>query len=353
MYMQPFGRLSSSPLVLAAVVVAICVLVYEAPLFEGYRTDVLGSTNQPRRPTIFVSVASYRDSECSKTIQELFGKAKYPERVFVGVCEQNSDDPSERCSGKHDTKYDKQIRTIRVPHTEAKGPCVARYACSTLFGQEDFFCQIDSHMIMVPDWDEKAVAEINACPDPTRSIISMYPNDYGTYTVESKEVPVMCKAKFGTSHGLPIFEAAMKQPSWLGNAPRPNAFIAAGFLFASGDFPRLVPYDPHLKQLFQGEEILLSARAWTSGFDIFSSRVNITLHHYLREDKPKFWNDKGSEYEAEKAASERRARQLLGLEQPPLTSDKYGMGHVRTLDEYWKFAGVDPINKTATKSFCT
>jgi len=337
------------PLILI-VLVALWALVLHTP-GEGYRTDALGQTNQPRRPTIFVSVASYRDSECSKTIHELFSKSKHPERIFIGVCEQNSDDPAETCSGKHDSRFDKQIRTIRVPHTEAKGPCVARYACSTLFGSEDYYMQIDSHTVMVDSWDEKALVEIGACPTPDRSILSMYPNDISTYDINTTDVPVMCRAKMNDKK-LPIFEAAMKPPTFVGDAPRPNAFIAAGFFFAPRDFVKLVPYDPNLKQLFQGEEILLSARAWTNGFDIFTPRVNICLHHYLREEKPKFWNDqKGTSYEAEKSTSESRARRILGIE-APLISDQYGLGRARSIDEYWAFAGIDPSTGLSTKSFC-
>ena len=39
--------------------------------------------------SIFVSIASYRDRECKKTIHSLFENAVSPLSVFVGVCEQN------------------------------------------------------------------------------------------------------------------------------------------------------------------------------------------------------------------------------------------------------------------------
>jgi len=329
--------------------VVACVLLLFFHDAEGFAA--LGETNQPRRPSIFVSVASYRDSECSKTIDELFRKAKFPDRIFVGVCEQNSDDPNEVCSGEHDPRWDKQIRTIRVPHTQAQGPCVARYACSTLLGSETYFLQIDSHTMMVQDWDEKCVEEIGACPVPNRSILSMYPLDVSTYDINTTDLPVMCNAKFNDK-GLPIFAAAMKPASFVGSAPKENAFIAAGFLFCHSDFVRKVPYDPSLKHLFQGEEVLLSARAWTSGFDIYTPRRNICLHHYLRHDKPKSWDAKSPSYESDKAESERRARRLLGLEAPVIGDDRYGLGQVRSIDDYWKFAKLDPATRTSTGSFC-
>jgi len=340
--------MTNNALYLLLALTIVCLALHGPPAeFAG-----IDETNQPRRPTIFVSVASYRDAECSKTIDELFKKATYPHRVFVGVCQQNSTDPAETCSGDHDPQYDKNIRTITVPHADAKGPCVARYMCSTLYGGETYFMQIDSHTTMVEDWDEKCIAEISKCPVPNRSILSMYPNDRDRYTTKTEDVPVMCSAKFN-AQGLPTFTAGMKPPTFLNGQPRLNAFIAAGFFFAPGDFVRLVPFDPSLAHLFQGEEILLSARAWTSGFDIYTPSVNITLHHYLRNEHPKFWNDVNkAEYDAKKAASESRARRLLGLEDPVITDDPYGPGHVRSLNEYWRHAGIDPKTRQVTGNFC-
>jgi hypothetical protein len=41
--------------------------------------------------SIFVSMASYRDELCLQTMQTLFGKAAHPERLFVGLIQQNCD----------------------------------------------------------------------------------------------------------------------------------------------------------------------------------------------------------------------------------------------------------------------
>ena len=85
---------------------------------------------------IFVSIASYRDRRCSTTIMSLFEKAKFPERIIVGVCQQNKND-KELCTPKN-FKYAKQIRVIHKHFKEAKGPTFARYLCSTLFADEDY-----------------------------------------------------------------------------------------------------------------------------------------------------------------------------------------------------------------------
>jgi hypothetical protein len=66
-------------------------------------------------------------------------------------------------------------------------------------------------------------------------------------------------------------------------------FVAAGFLFAPALFLHEVPFDPLLPWIFMGEEISMSARLWTSGYDIFSPTVNVLNHYYVRRHYPKFW----------------------------------------------------------------
>ena len=47
-------------------------------------------------------------------------------------------------------------------------------------------------------------------------------------------------------------------------------FTAAGYFVAHSAFLHEVPFDPFLPWIFMGEEIIMSTRLWTSGYDIFS-----------------------------------------------------------------------------------
>ncbi|CAN0481522.1 unnamed protein product, partial [Laminaria digitata] len=38
--------------------------------------------------SVFVSVASYRDENCPKTLEEMYSKAARPELLFVGLVQQ-------------------------------------------------------------------------------------------------------------------------------------------------------------------------------------------------------------------------------------------------------------------------
>ncbi len=42
-------------------------------------------------------------------------------------------------------KWGSQIRSITVPFSEARGPTNARHLAATLYRNEDYFFQIDSH----------------------------------------------------------------------------------------------------------------------------------------------------------------------------------------------------------------
>ncbi len=51
-----------------------------------------------------IRVCAVRDVECAGTVEHMFDQADVPERIFVGVCEQNHELPggTEDCTtGKH------------------------------------------------------------------------------------------------------------------------------------------------------------------------------------------------------------------------------------------------------------
>ena len=106
--------------------------------------------------TIFVSIASYRDSVCSTTVESLYSMADNPKNVYVGLCQQNNGKEDQDCVNNDSpviSRYIKNIRIIRIPYFEAKGPTWARYLCSTLWDGEQYYFQIDSHTKFVKGWD--------------------------------------------------------------------------------------------------------------------------------------------------------------------------------------------------------
>ena len=113
------------------------------------------------KKTIFVSVASYRDFYCSRTLESMYRNATHPENLHAGICLQNKEG-DEDCALPDDLqKYSKNITTIRMKNYEAKGPTWARYLCTTLFNDQDYFFQIDSHTLFDAGWDVTLMAMID------------------------------------------------------------------------------------------------------------------------------------------------------------------------------------------------
>lgn len=328
---------------LLVIVVIACMMLV---IFRGKSVETF---NMISRQTIFVSVASYRDELCSDTIQSIFEMADDESRIYVGICEQNKQgENKERCvTDRLSTERQKRVRVIEVDFSEAKGPTYARYLCARLFRDETWFCQIDSHTTFVKGWDTKAIRNIQECPSH-RPILTHYPHD--VKNMHDRSVPVLCKSQFDPHVGVPTFEAVVQPVS---SKPRMVPFMSGGFVFTSGKFLRDVPLDPTLYHLFQGEEILLSARAYTTGYDCFTPTENLVGHVYSREQAPKFWTDI-KDFHVEQKQTQHKVRRLLGIEKPPLLSYAWGMGIRRSLKSYWDFAGIHTATKTSTsgEKFC-
>lgn len=295
--------------------------------------------------TIFVSIASYRDSDCAATVRDAFAKAKNPERVFVGLCEQNSGDADEVCAPSAGFEHHDRVRRVQIPAREAKGPTYARALSAGLFRDEDYFMQIDSHSRFQKHWDALAIADLRRCDAP-KPLLTHYPPQtkfYGKDAGGTRDVPVLCKSSFNES-GILSFEAVVqgKPP----RVPPKTPFVAGGFVFARGAVVREVPFDPSLDHLFMGEEILWSARAWTSGWDFFAPTRNVVYHHYNRPNEPKFWELDDVQPAMKKA--EAKVRQILAGRADE--QYRYGLGTQRSVRDYWEFIGADPESRTSASA---
>ena len=316
-----------------------------------------------KKNTIFVSIASYRDDVCPITLNSLYNEAAEPNRVFVGICQQNNNLDIDCITDEIKQKeYYKNIRIIRIPFFEAKGPTWARYLCSTLWDGEEYYFQIDSHTRFVKNWDTICIDLINSIKNTglsNKPVLSHYPEEYN-YNKNNESnnkyvVPRMCKAFFNEK-GMLTFVGASSLDSK--NIPYKTPYLAAGMFFCESYFLNELPYDPNLDYLFVGEEILHSIRFYTNGWDIFTPTQNVIFHEYERKDKPKIWTDKT--YSDENAF--KKVKYYIGLiaesEKDNLDShiktnlDKYGLGKVRSLQDYYNFTGIDIKNKKVYTNFC-
>jgi hypothetical protein len=194
------------------------------------------------------------------------------------------------------------------------------------------------------------IGDIQQQNDYKKVLLSHYTSSYDDYGKDNtaNNVPRMCQSFFNDDGMISFLgaEALAVGPKEYVQTP----YIAAGFIFAPSTFLIDVPFDPYLDYLFVGEEILLSARAYTSGYNTYTPSENICFHYYTRAKEPKIWTDKT--YSDKKAFN--TVKKLLGL---PTWSNstvhpRYGLGTIRSLKQFYDYAGINLYEKRVEKNFC-
>jgi hypothetical protein len=309
--------------------------------------------------TIFVSIASYRDSECAKTVADVFAKALYPDRIHVGVCQQNEDGDEDCMNSMIAEKFRDHIRVLRLPASEARGPMYARALIEQeLYQGEQYFLQIDSHTVFIDGWDAECIRELVACPSD-RPVLTYYPDEYDIrkrqVSMNAQRQPVTFLT-FRDFH--PRFYFVQQDRSRCKTHPRqplPSLFWAAGFSFTLGEAVREVPYDPNCPYLFLGEEISMAARLYTHGWDLFSPMKHIVFHYTPRHYRPTFWEQfykrngtckvDPETREIRKAMERQSNARLLQLLETGELEQPYGLGTVRTLAQFQEHIGLDFVHR--------
>ena len=128
-------------------------------------------------------------------------------------------------------------------------------------------------------------------------------------------------------------------------------------IFCESYFLKELPYDPNLPYVFVGEEILHSIRFYTHGWDVFTPKENVIFHEYTRSDKPKIWND-NPEYSDIDAYN--KIKYIIGLDvnknnvKNEMLNDieLYGLGKIRSLDDYYKLSKIDIKKRKVYSNFC-
>lgn len=296
-------------------------------------------------PRIFVSIASYRDTECQWTVKDLFDKACFPDRVFVGICWQFIPEEDADCF-LIEARPD-QVRTIEVDARESEGVCWARGRIQSLWQDEEYCLQIDAHSRFAPGWDELLIDSLRRCPSP-KAVLSTYPGSYVPPDQLGKDIVALIHAKEFDERGILMLGSKGVAPADVPVPRGPVAFIGAGEVFGPSAMLREVPYDPFI--YFIGEEITLAARLWTHGWDIYPPDCCAIYHEYSeRPNKRRHWHDHRKWTELSERAA-RRIRHLLGTEATRDAAalqqiERFGLGSARSLADYENFSGVDFTRK--------
>ena len=232
----------------------------------------------PRKDeSIYVALGTYRDPYCPMTIKSLYANAKYPEKVFVGLLQQNCFEKkcrtgvlkggivndmdtdvncyTEFCSSAEGIKSNAcnngNVRLFNVNESESLGPYMARYLGSKFYRGEEFYLQIDSHSEFVKDWDTKLIKMVRDAP-AAKPVISAYPPSESSNWRDSIGYRI-CDSEFADAQiEWQIIRLGTGQAfdSRFYDIPRYAPFVAAGFFFGPATLLHEVPFDPLLPWIF-------------------------------------------------------------------------------------------------------
>jgi hypothetical protein len=292
---------------------------------------------------IFVQIAAYRDPELLPTIQDCLAKAKYPNDLRFGICWQK-DDADCSLNGLEDNP---RFTIEKIPWQESKGLCWARAKIQRMYEGETYTLQIDSHHRFEEHWDEKMIHFLELTGSP-RPIVTTYAGVYDPATNERKSKdPFRMVADRFTPSGTILFRPHLIKGWQDLKTPVRARFVSGHFFFTLGRHCGDYAYDPNL--YFAGDEISLSIRSFTLGYDLFHPHRVVIWHEYTRQGRIKHWDDHivANKHLVELAwherdrISKRRLRKMLREEDNEEDVTGYDLGMARSHRDYELYAGID------------
>lgn len=301
---------------------------------------------------IFIALAAFNEYLLEQTIRDAIYRAKHPENLVFGILDQHM---LNRRESLRSLPEKPNIRYIYTTPVDSRGACWARYLTFSLYQDEEYILQIDSHTVFSQDWDETLISELEYLRSIgyTKPLLTAYPpafsheNGVSTILDAGPDVSTMItRPSPGKEHapmsdenaivGFHAFRCGVHDYV-------PACHVSGGFFFTLGKFSQEVPYDPNL--YFWGEEQSLAIRAFTRGWDMFHPKTVPLYHLYGRpEDKQvHHWH---SEWERQRdynwhdldVKSRARLRDLLFHKKD---LGVFGLGADRSLSDFADYCGID------------
>lgn len=244
---------------------------------------------------IFVLIPSFQEEDLVKTVDSIFENANEPNRVFVGICNQRSDDGDFEtfpCYGDH-------VRVINLRSPFPLGLGNAYYLASQLLQQEKFCLRIDAHTRMKKDWDKTLIEYYNLISEKenNKKIILTHLTG-GVYKIKREsddDVKAQNEDVWLHEKEPPNLDSWMDHQVWqlctfalqsehtkqtdyvwtdsdLENGYKEVHMVSGSFHFSLRDF--LFDCEADSRLFFWGEEHIFAMRAWTRGYRMYGIKVN-------------------------------------------------------------------------------
>jgi hypothetical protein len=253
--------------------------------------------------TIFIAVAAYNEPYIDMMVNNCLDNADLPDRVHFGLWLHNNDgvvaDVGEKAN----------IKRVQLGYDTLLGVPPARLNAMSLYDGQDYYFQVDGHMLFERHWDSKIINYFEAIKQKAeKPIISTYTpwwsvtnKNINFYSNESNVVcaPMVLDVEQSIKEGYP--KPKTEYSPWGGADHKEHHLISAHFLFTSPSFIQDILPDPLI--MYSGEELTLAVRAWTRGYRMFCVKSPIAWHlnkghgDQYEKDRRKDTRNKGPLYE--------------------------------------------------------
>jgi len=329
---------------------------------------------------IFVQIASYRDPELFPTLKDITKQADNPQHLNITVCWQHGEEESieDFLDGGFDvagfntythtetdgdiSEFDiiemslneAMIQVISVDYTKTRGTCWARNLIQQMYNGETYTLQLDSHHRFIKGWDTVLIEMLEDLREQSpKPVLTGYLPSYDPENDPKGRVNHPYQMNFDRfiPEGAVFFIPSQMEDWKKRDTPLKARFYSGHFTFADGSFADEVQHD--VLGWFHGEEISISVRAFTHGYDLYHPHKVIAWHEYTRKNRVKVWDDHTTAAKEKKIIDKdwvernnmahKRNRILFGMDgEDPNQVDfgKYGFGTERTLRDYEEYAGI-------------
>jgi hypothetical protein len=360
----------------------------------------------PDNATIFVLLVTRGQAQvdaAARAIHSVFDRATCPFRIVVGVHE-TYDTPSslsvlERYaqlapSGTFGRSFADHVTVLRTPPHRARGVHAARAELmARAYTDQAFVLIISDAVELENDWDTRAIAALAACRDPHAMLVAPPAATHHALFSETRKNPQDQHKHKSNGNGnsprkrqhprFPVLERFSKagvpvpgsrvfgRPGpedsvttaptpvlfWMGDCvfSPARAYIEHGIGVDSGVPPHPTPFDETLVHLTTGEDGIMSARLWTSGWMFYTPQFVLasyqaghggsggSVNKTLQEHKTAALADP---IQRKKAEATHEAVRLvmggkLGPGENPVLLFARGLGTLRTLKQWEAFCGLD------------
>jgi len=288
---------------------------------------------------IFVSICSYRDPLLVHTLNSLIqSKSQITDATYAIFEQIEKENSLEVLHPELVARADVIYKRIDPQYSQGVG--WARNVNALNIEDEDFYYQIDSHMLFDKNWDRRLISDYKEAAHishTNRIIISDNCKNFemidGTPSLQHNR-SVSCEAKFYQfeknlwlyAHGN-HFEASQRV--------KPSIHVFAGNFFTHADWLSNVGIDS--KIFFHGEEQIIMLSSFAAGYKSFHGK-QISCYHYLDS------NNHTSKQDVEPVVSNEI------LESRKKASIEHFKKYIQNTDDsileaFKEYSGVDYINR--------